>query len=351
MKKVILHDQQYTIGGPKAVLDGIVNSYLREKFDFVRLAQPEGCGFNPFKAIRFVIKYRKLINDIHADTIYICGLEYVGLLMTITAKLSNVKKIVLSVHGSHWDTPDSTIRKRLLMYIVEPIEIKLADSVITVCNSAQQIIKPLQGQRNNDGVVYNTFPGIDYESVPSGILRKELGIGEDKIIVTSVGRVVETKGHSYTIDAIKLMHDDRFVYVVVGDGDYLEVYREKCKEEIANGRVFLLGRRSDVYSILKDSDIFLFATLNENHSIALLEAVNMKCCALVTDIGGNPEIIRDGISGVLMPRKDPGAIVDGLIKLKDKGTRKKYAEAAYIECKDKFSVENTYGKLEKIFGA
>ena len=212
-KKIILHDQQYAIGGPKAVLDGIVKSYLGEKYEFVRLAQPEGCGFNPFKAIAFIRKYKKMITQEHADAIYICGLEYVGLLMTITAKLSKIKKIILSVHGSHWDTPDHTLRKRLLMYIIEPLEIQLADSIITVCNSAQRIIKPLHHCKNNDGVVYNTFPNIDYDSIPSGVLRKELGISPDKIIVTSVGRVVEPKGHAYTIEAIKQIRDDKFIFI------------------------------------------------------------------------------------------------------------------------------------------
>ena len=48
MKKILLHDQKYSLGGPKAVLDGIQNSYLKEKFEFVNLCQTEACGFNPF---------------------------------------------------------------------------------------------------------------------------------------------------------------------------------------------------------------------------------------------------------------------------------------------------------------
>ena len=67
--KIILHDIEYTVGGPKAVLNGIVNSPLQNDFEFVRLKQTESCGFNPFKALGFINKYRKRINDIHADSI------------------------------------------------------------------------------------------------------------------------------------------------------------------------------------------------------------------------------------------------------------------------------------------
>ena len=349
-KKIILHDQQYTIGGPKGVLDGIVNSYLGDKYEFVRLAQPEGCGFNPFKAISFILKYRKKINQEHADAIYICGLQYVGLLMTITARLSNVKKVCLSVHGSDWDNPDNTLRKWILMHIVEPLEVRLAHSVFTVCEAAQRTIGALKYAKEgrNDGVVYNTFPNFDFDSIEQGKLRRELGLSEDKILVTTVGRVVKEKGHREIIEAIKLNTDNRFVYVIVGDGPYIEEYKKLCSKEIAERKVFLLGIRRDVKEILKDSDIFLFATYNENHSLALLEAVNMKCAALVTNIGGNPEIIEHGVSGHIIPSKDSNAIVDGLLILADKSLRNQYAETAYSVAKKKFSIENTYGKLDKI---
>lgn len=350
-KKIILHDQQYIIGGPKGVLDGIVNSYLGGKYDFVRLSQPEKCGLNLFKAISFIFKYRNKINQEHADAIYICGLQYVGLLMTIAARLSNVKKVCLSVHGSEWDTSDNTLRKRILMHIVEPLEVRLAHSVFTVCEAAQRSIGALKYAKKgrNDGVVYNTFPNFDYDKIEQGVLRRELGLSEDKIIVTTVGRVVREKGHQNIIEAIKQNTDNRFVYVIVGDGPYVMEYNKQCRKEITEKRVFLLGIRHDVKEILKDSDIFLFATYNENHSLALLEAVNMKCASLVTNIGGNPEIIEHGISGHIIPLKDSNAIVDGLLKLADKELRNKYIEKAYLSAKEKFSIENTYGKLDLIF--
>lgn len=350
-KKIILHDQQYTIGGPKGVLDGITNSYLSGKYCFVRLAQPETCGFNPFKAISFIRKYTKLINQEKADAIYICGLQYAGLLMTIAARLSNVKKVCLSVHGSEWDNPSHTLRKWILMHIIEPIEVRLADSVFTVCEAAQRSIGALKYAKKgaNAGVVYNTFPNFDFDAIESGRLRRELGLSGDKIIVTTVGRVVQAKGHQNIIEAIKLNVDDRFVYVIVGDGPYLDEYKRQCKDEIASGKVFLLGIRHDVKEILKDTDIFLFATYHENHSLALLEAVNMKCSVLVTNVGGNSEIIQHSTSGIVIPAKDSNAIVGGLFALSDKSLRDVYAENAYLFASEKFSIENTYGKLATIF--
>lgn len=350
-KKVLLHSINSTIGGTKTVLNAIVNSYLNEKYHFVFINQNDKCGINLLKSISFIKKYKKLIDAEKADVIYICGLQYTGLLMTIAAKLSNVKKIVLSVHGSEWDAPDKTLRKKILMHIVEPLEVRLAHSVFTVCEFAQKKIGALKFAKKgcNKGVVYNTFPNIEYESVESGKLRKELNISSDKIIVVTVGRVVVNKGHKDIIKAIKCNNDNRFVYIVVGEGDYVKKYEIECATEILEKKLFLLGVRNDVKEILKDSDIFLFATYNENHSMALLEAVNMKCAGLITNVGGNSEIIQHHISGLVIPPRDPDAIVKGLLELSDSAIRKKYSEYAYKIAKEKFSISKTYGKLDCIF--
>lgn len=349
MKKILLHDQCYSIGGPKAVLDGIINSYLGKKYSFVRIAQTEACGFNPIKALIFIVKYSRIINKEHADVIYVCGLQYSGLLMTLASKFSNVKRIILSVHGSEWDNPSKTFRKWLLMHIIEPLEIGIADSVITVCDAAQKTVKPLQGKKNNAGIVYNALPIIDYDCISVGALRQVYNIPEDKIIVVSVGRVVLAKGHQTIIEALKQMDDPSFVFVIVGEGPYLDEYRNLCKKEMEDGRLLLLGSCNRINDILRDSDIFLFATYHENHSIALLEAVSMRCAVLATRVGGNPEIIQNGYSGILIPSHDPCAIVKGLQEMKDPMKRKFFSENAYKYCSEVFSVSNTYGVLDKLF--
>ncbi len=351
MRKILLHFIQYDIGGPNTVLDRIENSYLSKKYQFVRICQQGGCGYNPIKAIRFVRHYTRLINTHHADCIYISGLQYVGFLMTLAAKFSNVKRIVLSVHGSDWDVQERSLRRAILKYVIEPIEVYLADKVFTVCQSEQDIVGALRCCRKgaNCGVIHNTFPDIDEKSIARGRLRDMLNIPSDKVIVATVGRVTERKGHAYIIDAVLKCHDDNFVFVIIGDGDYLAQYRKQCADAIDKGRLHLLGNRKDVYELLRDTDVFLFATLNENHSMALLEAVNMRCAAIVTNVGGNTETIQDGLTGIVIPPADSDAILNGLQRLKDPSLRQQYTDAAYEFAKTAFSVDNTLGKLDKLF--
>lgn len=349
--KVLLHDIQYTNGGPKTVLKNIEESYLKDKFSFIRIPQSTCCGFNPVKAIKFVLHYKRLLDRERGDVFYVCGLQYTGLLMTLAGKLSNVRKVVLSVHGSDWDNPDGSVRKWILMHIVEPLEVMLADSVFTVCDAAQKTVGALRFARRNSnkGVVYNTFPDVRYNTVQVGKLRKELNIPSHKIIVTSVGRLVEAKGHQYAIEAIKQISDPDFVFVVVGDGPYEKIYKSELSDKIQNGQVFVLGSRKDVIEILRDTDIFLFTTLNENHSLALLEAVNMHCAVVATNVGGNPEVIQHDFSGILISPKSSPSVVKALYRLKDSHLRTVFSERAFQTCTEKFDVDNTLKKLEQIF--
>ncbi len=351
MRKILLHDIQFDIGGPNTVLNAIEHSRLSRKYTFERICQKGGCGLNPLKALRFVLHYRKAINRAHGDAIYICGLQYVGFLMTLAAKLSNVGEVIVSVHGSDWDVEDKTLRRKVLKYIIEPLEVRMADKIFTVCRAEQEKVKALKFARRgcNCGTIYNTFPSIDYTKVAPGALESVIGSTEGKTVVAVVGRVTERKGHAYIIEALKKCKDSRYVFVIIGDGDYLQHYRERCAEEIAQRRLFLLGNRNDVVALLRDVDIFLFATLNENHSMALLEAVAMHCAALVTAVGGNTETIEDGVSGVVIPPADSDAIVEGLHRLADSQVRERYARSAFQYCRSAFSEENTLGKLDRLF--
>lgn len=349
--KILLHViKSEKIGGTTTVLSDIRNSYLN-KYEFVDVVQEEACGLNPIKAISFVNKYRKRINKENADAIYICGLLYSGFLITLAAKLSNVKKTIVSIHGSEWDKKDVCFfRKMLFGWIIEPLTVYMGSNVFTVCKKGLENTAIKRGEHGNVfGVIYNKMPDIDYFNFQSGVFRKEINCNEDKILVAVVGRVVEDKGHKYIIEAIKKLNDDRFVFVIVGDGDYLYKYNIELAELINSGIIHLLGIRNDVFQILKDCDIFLFATLHENHSKSLLEAVGMHCAVLCTDVGGNPEIIDAEDTGIMIPARNSIAIVNGLQRLSDKELREKFVSRAIEVIPERFSEKNTIGVLETLF--
>lgn len=350
-KKILMHViKAEKIGGTTTVISEIKNSYLKDKFNFIDIVQEDACGFNPIKAVQFVRKYKRLINEQHADAIYICGLLYSGFLMTLAAKLSNVKTIILSIHGSEWDKKNSLARRALFCGIIEPLTVFMADKVFTVCKHALSNVAIKRGGHGNViGEIYNRMPDMNFDTYSYGDFRNEIGCSNDKILVAVVGRVVYDKGHRFIIDAIKKLNDERFVFVIVGEGEYLESYSTELQEKIYNKTIHLLGVRNDVFRILKDTDIFLFPTLHENHSKAMLEAVGMRCAIICTNVGGNPEIIDDEETGLIIPACDSEAIVASLKRLSNSDLRKQLVDKATEVIPDRFSETKTFGRLEQLF--
>ena len=104
-------------------------------------------------------------------------------------------------------------------------------------------------------------------------------------------------------------------------------------------------------AILEKSDIFLFPTYHENLSIALLEAASQKCCCVVSDVGGNPEVVQNGVSGVTFPSSNPEATLKTLNNvIEDSVLRKKYAENIYERVCSDFSEKTFADKLLQIYG-
>ena len=135
MKRVLLHTiKPEGVGGTRTVVNDIKNSYLKEKYEFIDLVQEEVCGGSIIKAISFVRKYKRIIDASKADAIYVCGLLYSGFLITLSAKLSSVKRIVVSVHGSELDkTNQNRIKQWIFGHFIEPLTVYMADDVFTVC--------------------------------------------------------------------------------------------------------------------------------------------------------------------------------------------------------------------------
>ena len=137
MKKVLLHTiKSEGVGGTRTVINDIKNSYLKTKYIFSDLEQEETCGGSLVKAFLFIRKYKRIISSSNADVIYICGLLYSGFLMTLASKLSSVNRIIVSVHGSELDKPrQNPIKRWLFGHIIEPLTVRWADDVFTVCEN------------------------------------------------------------------------------------------------------------------------------------------------------------------------------------------------------------------------
>ena len=147
--------------------------------------------------------------------------------------------------------------------------------------------------------------GIDINKFTNFLTRKQ-----KKTIILTVARLIEEKGLSYSLKAIKLLLERNprlnIKYRIIGDGPLKKNLEEIVKDFNLNDLVDFLGatEQKGVIKEMEKSNIFLLPSIAEALPVVLMEAQAMKLPVITTNVGGIPEVIVDGKSGFLVPSMD-----------------------------------------------
>lgn len=201
------------------------------------------------------------------------------------------------------------------------------DVVATVCEAArrdvlaQGLIPAAKLVAIANGIRLDAFAVGDDTS--RAALAAELGLPPGTRLVGAVGRLNPVKDPVALVRAFRVVHarHPETALVWIGDGALRAETAAAAAAEGVAGRVLLLGDRSDVPRLLAGLDLYAMSSLTEGYSIALLEACAAGLPIVATDVGGNNEIVRDGINGLLVPAGDPQRLADALVALLDDPAR------------------------------
>lgn len=352
-KKIMLHIiMPNQISGPNTSVSIILSSKLNNEYEFASVEQRyHAGGMINFRLIGDL--YRQIMK-FDPDLVHLSGLQASGFHAAIAAKMAR-KKILLAVRGFSIDAIGLSSFRKCLYSIAETITLMLADNVYTVCESAKNREQIQRHSKKVLNTVYNAAPTVNEEIFQKKNQKRiDLGLRDDDIVIVISGRMTEDKGIFAIIKAIQLQRENaafaKCRYLLAGDGPAIDVVERELSEELNSGRVLCLGKRSDVLELLVASDIFLFGTLHENLSNALLEAMACGLPVIVTNVGGNPEVVRNNENGYLIPANDPYSICDALLQLiSNKEKRKQFGTASKSIIAEKFSKEILYKKLGTIY--
>lgn len=190
--------------------------------------------------------------------------------------------------------------------------------------------------------------------VTNSTLRAELGIPADAIVVGCVAVMREKKGHKTLIQAIKpLLARPNIYLVLVGSGEPLFSQLQQYVAELnLQDRIIFTGRRNDIPNVLAGFDLFALATEQEASGTVYVEASAAGLAVIGTKVGGVEEMFTDGVSGILIPANDVGALTAALTKLIDNPVlRKKMGAAGMHEVRHggKFSTAELVKKTEQCY--
>src|SRR5690606_14972180 len=148
-------------------------------------------------------------------------------------------------------------------------------------------------------------------------LATSLGLPPETQLIGFVGRLNWAKDLPTMVAAftqVRAQRDD-VALVLVGEGEERTAVVEAITEAGVGDRVFLLGDRSDVPALLPAFSIFAMSSVSEGYSIALLEACASALPIVATRVGGNAEIVADGVNGLVVPPRSAEALAEAVLQL------------------------------------
>jgi glycosyltransferase involved in cell wall biosynthesis len=150
-----------------------------------------------------------------------------------------------------------------------------------------------------------------------GFFHRELGLPENARLIAVVSRLNPLKGIEYFLEAAAILaarFEDVF-FPIVGDGidpEYTAALKDHAARLGLGRRVIFTGFRLDISSIMPDLLISVLPSLSEGLSNVLLESMAAGVPVVATKVGGNPEVVEEGVTGILVPPRDPAALADAV---------------------------------------
>lgn len=153
--------------------------------------------------------------------------------------------------------------------------------------------------------------------------RERLGISAEHFLIGTVGRLEEQKGLRYLLDAVRVLRErgKNAFLLVAGSGREEARLREQATRGGIEDAVFFLGARRDVAELYRAMDVFALSSLWEGGPITLLEAMASGLPVVATPVGIVPEIVRDGVTGFLVPLRDPAVLGEALWRVREDSAR------------------------------
>jgi sugar transferase (PEP-CTERM/EpsH1 system associated) len=254
--------------------------------------------------------------------------------------------VPVRVHGEHGQASAGMGSKQVIWR-------RLADRVVhhytTVSKDlADFLVNTLGTSASRVTYIYN---GVDLDRFHPRIggERHHLGterLPENAVVIGTVGRMQPIKDQVTLVNAfIRLLQirpqlRDRLRLVLVGDGslrsECIRLLREAGIENLA----WVPGERADIPEILQSLDVFVLPSLSEGLSNTILEAMASRLPVVATNVGGTPELIESGKTGLLVPSQDPQAMAEAIAQyVDDPELGRRHADAARHHVETHFAMQ------------
>ncbi len=247
-------------------------------------------------------------------------------------------------------------RRRLIGGRIERL---LHSSCSAVLGNSEAVITDLKSERVPPEILHLIYNGVELPHVQTEgrrTVRESLDLPQDAVVATMVANFAPYKGHADLLKAFAKARREApvpFLLCLVGRDDGRVRELEAEAERLGIGEyVRWLGERFDIQDILGVSDIGVLSSHEEGFSNAILESMAAGLPMVATSVGGNPEAVVDGATGLIVAPRDTDALAEALVRLvSDPSLREQFGNAALQRAQTHFSMERCVNEYEQLYDA
>lgn len=386
MQKVLFIITQAEIGGAqKHVVD--LSSELQKTGEFecevasesnenfAKILKENGVEFSPIKRLQRSInpfsdlfaffEIYNIIKSRKPDIVHLHSSK-AGVLGALACKAMGVKKIVFTAHGWVFNEKLPWFKKRLYV-LISRFAALFQDAIICVSEyDKTAALKYKIAPANKLFVIHN---GIDLSKLDfltkeqatdklSEILNSKFPIpytlNPKPYLIGTVANLYKNKAIDVLIEAAKLISETKpeqnFTFIVIGEGKERKNLESRIKNYELKDKFFLVGSVAEAWKYLKAFDIFVLPSLKEGFPYVILEAMAAGLPIIASKVGGIPEMIEDGRSGLLINPGDAKELAGAILKLfQERETAKKLGDEAERTVKEKFGLAEMVRKTMEVY--
>jgi glycosyltransferase involved in cell wall biosynthesis len=231
----------------------------------------------------------------------------------------------------------------------------LTDRAIAVSESTRAfLVRQRHVPADRVRLIWNGAPLDEFAPRPKEAARgtrAELGLPEEAVVIGSIGRLNEQKGHRYLLDAaaaaLPALPAGRVL--IVGDGDLEGPLREQARARGIADRVVFAGHRGDIPAVLGAVDIFCISSTYEGTPLTLFEAMAAGKAIVSTAVDGCREVIEDGVTGILVPPRDAATLALRLRELLLDESRREALARGALRASSRYDIRRCVEAMQALY--
>lgn len=340
VKQVLICFQHFSMKNFPSMADSFYKIYVEQSFSF-------------FKILKVVQAVRKILLEEKPDIFY-CHSSFGGALGRL-ASMGLACKVVYNPHGWSFNNKEAGSLKVGIYVFIERMLARKTDRIVTISSFEKQQAIDFHICDVSKLIVIKNGLEIDkyLQHKPSDI-SKEQGIPADAFVIGMVGRLTVGKSPDIFVRMAHLLVNTipNAFFVMVGDGEEREKVESLILELNLGNRFLITGWVDNVYDFINRFDIAVLLTRWEGFGFAVAEYMLSKKPLVSTNVGGIPDIVKDGWNGLLIDSIDEKTAASAVLTLyRDRELSSSFIENGYDYVTQMLDVQITTNEHLKLFGS